>query len=148
MSRSYSFFEEEKIAWTKLFQAKQPIVTGASSGIGYATASALAAAGAAVVINARRKDRLEKLASGIGAGWESPGRGRDAGVQSDIDMLLERALSWDEGQRKFNIVVVNAVADWQAAFSAATSLSGGRCIKSTFLGPPISCAGQGVHGWA
>ena len=32
----------------------------------------------------------------------------DAGVQSDIDMLLERALSWDEGERKFDIVVVNA----------------------------------------
>ena len=42
---------------------KTAIVTGASSGIGYATASTLADAGAAVVINARRNERLEKLAS-------------------------------------------------------------------------------------
>jgi NADP-dependent 3-hydroxy acid dehydrogenase YdfG len=41
------------------------LVTGASSGIGAATAAALAAQGAAVALAARREDRLEALAADI-----------------------------------------------------------------------------------
>ncbi len=41
------------------------LVTGASSGIGHATALALAAQGAAVALAARRTDRLEELAESI-----------------------------------------------------------------------------------
>jgi NADP-dependent 3-hydroxy acid dehydrogenase YdfG len=43
------------------------VVTGASAGIGAATARALAGAGFAVVVGARRTDRLEQLAGEIGA---------------------------------------------------------------------------------
>jgi len=43
------------------------LVTGASSGIGEATARALAAAGASVAIAARRADRLRTLADEVGA---------------------------------------------------------------------------------
>src|SRR2546423_12884206 len=41
------------------------LVTGASSGIGAATATALADRGATVAVAARRLDRLEELAAGI-----------------------------------------------------------------------------------
>jgi len=48
-----------------LIKDKVVIVTGASSGIGFATALALSKAGAKVAIGARRIDRLEKLQNEI-----------------------------------------------------------------------------------
>jgi NADP-dependent 3-hydroxy acid dehydrogenase YdfG len=85
------------------------IVTGASSGIGYATAVTLARAGAAVVVNARRMERLEKLAADIAAvGGKALAVAGDAGVPADIDALLARALGWEDGGRRYDIVVVNA----------------------------------------
>jgi len=45
--------------------AKRAIVTGASSGIGAATATALAREGAAVAVGARRLDRLNELGDGL-----------------------------------------------------------------------------------
>lgn len=62
------------------------LVTGASSGIGEATALALAAEGATVAVAARRRDRLEKLAERI------TGAGGDA-------LVLETDVT-DEGQAK------------------------------------------------
>ena len=64
---------------TKSLEGTVALVTGASSGIGEATARALAAQGAKVAVAARRLERLERLASEIG------GAGHTAlAIQSDI----------------------------------------------------------------
>jgi NADP-dependent 3-hydroxy acid dehydrogenase YdfG len=93
----------------RTFSGKTALVTGASSGIGRATASSLAQSGAAVVVYARRKERLDELASEIaGKGGKALAVAGDASRPADIDSLMEQALNWGEGGRKLDIVVVNA----------------------------------------
>ncbi len=60
-------------------QAKVVVITGASSGLGEATARLLSAQGASVVLGARRGDRLQSLAN------ELTGRGGKAlAVATDV----------------------------------------------------------------
>src|SRR3954470_17657251 len=66
--------------------ARTAVVTGASSGIGAATARALSAAGHHVICAARRIDRLEELAAEIG------GRAIACDV-TDIDQVADLAAS-------------------------------------------------------
>jgi len=85
------------------------IITGASSGIGRATALTLARSGAAVVLNARRRQKLDELAAEItGQGGKALVMEGDAGSQADIDRLLEGTLAWEEGENKYDIVIANA----------------------------------------
>src|SRR5689334_11499338 len=68
------------------------IVTGASSGIGRATAIRLGRAGYTVVLAARRVDELKTAADQIGAAVAVPTDVRDPAA---IDALIARALEVD-----------------------------------------------------
>ena len=85
---------------------KVALVTGASSGIGEATAAALAAAGAKVAIAARRADRLEALAARIEtAGGMALRIEADVTSNDDVTAMIGKVVAeWD----RLDILVNNA----------------------------------------
>jgi NADP-dependent 3-hydroxy acid dehydrogenase YdfG len=71
---------------------KVAVITGASSGIGEATAEALAAEGAAVVVAARREDRLEDLVGRVnGNGGKALAIACDVTDEQQAHDLIKRA---------------------------------------------------------
>jgi len=93
----------------RVLLGKTAVVTGASAGIGRAIARTLAHAGAAVVVNARRRERLDELVAEIeGFGGRALAVEGDIGQAADTVRLLERALAWEVGGRRLDIVVANA----------------------------------------
>src|SRR5829696_5132985 len=91
---------------TKL-DGKVAVVTGASSGIGEATAEALAAEGAAVVGAARREDRLADLVERIGGdGGRVLAAVCDVTDESQAHGLIQKAV---EEFGRVDILVNNAV---------------------------------------
>jgi NADP-dependent 3-hydroxy acid dehydrogenase YdfG len=91
---------------------KVAVVTGASSGIGAATAVELARMGAAVVVHARRKERLEAVAAEIvGKGGRAVAVAGDAAKVEDNGRLMEEAATFSDrvgNGGRIDIVVVNA----------------------------------------
>lgn len=75
-------------------QGKVVAITGASSGIGEATARLLAARGARVVLGARRVDRLQTLATAISAtGGIAHIRSLDVTDRSDMKAFVDHAVA-------------------------------------------------------
>src|SRR6201991_488801 len=82
------------------------LVTGASSGIGEATAKRLAAEGASVAVAARRLDRLEKLVGEIDdAGGKAIAIEVDITDRAAAEALVERTV---KGLGRLDTVVNNA----------------------------------------
>lgn len=99
-------------------QGKVALVTGASSGLGRAFAGALAKAGAAVLLVARREDRLHEAVSEISAsGGEAAYHVADVrsapALYDLVDVLLAR-------YRMLHILVNNAGLGWRAPLPELT----------------------------
>lgn len=100
------------------------VVTGASSGMGVLFAEALAAAGAHVVVAARRRERLETLAGALrDRGTDARAVRCDVAREEDVDALVEETLG---AFGRVDVLVNNAgfttvvpaeeqeLADWHA----------------------------------
>jgi len=120
------------------------VVTGASSGIGEATARALSAAGYTVLVAARRKERIERLAEEIGAialpcditKAEDVARLADA-VGDRLDLLVNNA----GGAKGLEQVTDADLDDWRWMYE--TNVLGTVAVTKA-LAPALIASGAGT----
>ncbi len=99
-------------------QGKVAIITGATQGIGRATAELFAAEGASVVIVARGRERLDAVVAGIGqAGGKALGVQADMSKAEDCARIVPAALA---AFGRVDILVNNAGTSNTGAFESVT----------------------------
>ena len=97
------------------FKGKVMIITGASSGIGLASAKLFAALGAKLVLAARSQDKLEEIASGIShdSGSDVLCVKTDVSVEEDCRNLIDKAVA---RFGRIDVLVNNAGLSMRALF--------------------------------
>ena len=103
------------------------VITGASSGIGEATARTLAEKGWRCVLLARRGDRLEALASEIGCEWETC----DVRDRAQVDDVAARVLARHPA---VTLLVNNAGVPGRGTFVSTSPETIERVIETNYLG--------------
>ena len=150
---------------------KVAVVTGASSGIGEATAEALAAEGAAVVVAARREDRLADLVERIrGNGGRVLAAVCDVADENQAHGLIQKAVEEfgsvdilvnnagvmllssvgkglsEEWRRMFDVNVMGLLYATAAAIEAMRRHGGGHLVNiSSLAGRKVTRESSGVY---
>jgi short-subunit dehydrogenase len=107
-------------------------VTGASSGIGLAVAARLARDGVAVVLGARRMDRLAEAVAGIRAeGGRAEAIAMDVTREADVDALVARA---QDTFGRLDVMICNAGFGYYGAVDEMPSEVMRRMMDVNFLG--------------
>lgn len=125
-------------AWWRLYHARMDlsgrvaVVTGASSGIGLAIAQHLARSGVAVVLGARRADRLDEAVAGIRSGG---GRAEavvaDVTSEAEVQKLVQRARVVFGG---LDLMVCNAGFGYYGTVEDTSSETMQRMMDVNFMG--------------
>jgi len=151
-------------------EGRKAVVTGASSGIGEATALAFADAGATVALGARRKDRLEDLAGRIGSaggsahvfevdvGDEAAARSFIEGAAEQmggLDILINNAgvmllgpvegADTEEWRQMINVNVLGLLYCTQAAMPLIRDGGGGDIVNISSVAGRQAALGAGVY---
>ncbi len=108
------------------------VITGASSGIGLVTAQALASKGVAVVLGARRADRLAAAVDAIRqGGGRAEAVAGDVTNEEDVNRLVERAMA---AFGRLDIMICNAGFGYYGAVDDTPSAVMRRMIDVNFMG--------------
>lgn len=113
-------------------QGKVVMITGASMGIGEATARVFAGAGAKLVLAARSADKLEAVAQSLPEGAETLTIPTDMTDQAQVKALIEKA---EERFGRIDVLINNA---GQAALGPVATIDPGlyrQIIELNLLGP-------------
>src|SRR5215472_14391724 len=117
-------------------RGRSVVVTGASSGIGVATARAFGAAGARVTLAARREDRLHALAEELGAaGVQVLVARTDMRVEEQVVSLIARARERFGG---VDVLVNNAGLGRAAPLSSGSTAHWREMLEVNVLGLSIA----------